>query len=229
MRIINKMPTSEKRPAGVGRSDDYYKLSREEMVKYIPCDARTILDVGCGQGAFSRELKNKLSNVEAWGIEIESEVAEKAKENLDKILVVNVEDEGLELPAEYFDCIVCNDVLEHMKDPWGVLKRLRRSLKNDGLVISSIPNVRYYKNLKALLRNKEWKYESSGILDIGHLRFFTQKSIITMFEECGYSVIKIEGINPMNWSWKLKFVNAILFDVLNDMKYLQFACVAKIK
>lgn len=62
-----------------------------------------------------------------------------------------------------------------------------------------------------------------------HLRFFTQKSILSMFDDCGYSVIKIEGINPMGLSWKLKLANIILHDSLNDMKYQQFVCIAKIK
>lgn len=56
-----------------------------------------------------------------------------------------------------------------------------------------------------------------------------QKSILSMFDECGYSVITIEGINPMRLSWKLKFANMVLGDFLKDMKYQQFACMAKVK
>jgi len=96
-------------------------------------------------------------------------------------------------------------------------------------MIASIPNVRYYKNIEALILHKEWNYENCGILDFGHLRFFTEKSILSMFDECGYSVIKIEGINPMGLSLKLKFATMILGDFLKNIKYLQFACKAKIK
>ena len=133
------------------------------------------------------------------------------------------------LPTDYFDCIICNDVLEHFKYPWSILRRLKNNLKKNGCVIASIPNVRYYDNIKALLLRKEWEYTSSGILDFGHLRFFTEKSILSMFDECGYSVIKIEGINPMILSRKLKFAAMILGDFLKGMKYLQFACIAKTK
>ena len=50
-----------------------------------------------------------------------------------------------------------------------------------------------------------------------------------MFYECGYTVVNLEGINPVKLSWQLSLVNTILCDILSDMKYLQFACVAKIK
>lgn len=210
------------------KTDNYFRYTRVEMMKYIPDNAGTILDIGCGEGVFSQELK-KRTNREVWGIEIIAQCAEKAKERLDRVMVGDIEIDDFDLPSDYFDCIICNDVLEHFKDPWSILRRLKNNLKKNGYVIASIPNVRYYKNIKALLLRKEWEYASAGILDFTHLRFFTQKSILSMFDDCGYSVITIEGINPMLLSWKLKFANMMLCDFLGDMKYLQFACIAKVK
>jgi len=193
------------------------------MMKFIPDDATTILDIGCDEGAFSQEIKKRTIR-EVWGIEIISQCAEKAKKILDRVMAGDIEIDDFDLPNDYFDCI-----LEHFKDPWSVLRRLKNNLKKNGSLIASIPNVRYYKNIKALLLRKEWNYESYGILDSGHFRFFTYKSILSMFDECGYSVIKIEGINPMGLSWKLKLGNMILRDFFDDVKYLQFSCIAKIK
>ena len=145
------------------------------------------------------------------------------------VVIADIETSSIDLPNKYFDCIVFNDILEHVRDPWNVLKRFKSYLKEDGCIIASIPNVRYYNNVKRLLLHKSWDYESSGILDYGHLRFFTKKSILSMFYECGYTVVNLEGINPVKLSWQLSLVNTILCDILCDMKYLQFACVAKIK
>jgi 2-polyprenyl-3-methyl-5-hydroxy-6-metoxy-1,4-benzoquinol methylase len=220
MNIINE-------PRDV-KPNNYFNQSRAEMIKYIPDYAKTILDIGCGEGVFGQDLK-KRTNREVWGVEISAPCAETAKERLDRVMVGDIESNHFDLPNNYFDCIVCNDVLEHFKDPWRILRRLKNNLKKNGCMIASIPNVRYYKNIKALLLRKEWEYASAGILDFTHLRFFTQKSILSMFDECGYSIITIEGINPMELSWKLKFANMILGDFLNDMKYPQFACKAKIK
>jgi 2-polyprenyl-3-methyl-5-hydroxy-6-metoxy-1,4-benzoquinol methylase len=145
------------------------------------------------------------------------------------VLAGDIETDELALPSNYFDCIICNDILEHLKDPWSVLRRLKSNLRENGCLIASIPNVRFYMNIKALLLHQDWKYESCGVLDSGHLRFFTKKSIVSMFDECGYSVLKIEGINILGMTWRMKFLNVLLGDVLRDMKFRQFACIAKIK
>ena len=210
------------------KSVDYFSLSRPEMMKYVPDEAKTILDIGCGEGIFGQELK-KRANREVWGIEIVGECAEKAGKRLDRVMVGDIETGDFDLPGDFFDCIICNDVLEHCRDPWSVLRRLKINLKENGCVVASIPNVRYYENVRKLLLHREWKYESCGILDYGHLRFFTQKSILSMFAECGYDVTMIEGSNPMRWSWKLKLATMILGDFLKDMQYLQFACIARVK
>lgn len=210
------------------KPSSYFILSRNEMMKYVPSYTEKILDIGCGEGVFGQELK-KITKREVWGIEISDQCAEKAKEKLDRVIVGDFEIGEYDLPKNYFDCIICNDVLEHFKDPWSVLRRLKSYLKKNGCVVASIPNVRYYDNIKSLLLRKEWEYASSGILDFTHLRFFTQKSILSMFDECGYSVIKIEGINPMGLSWRLKIAALIIGDLVKDIRYMQFACIAKIK
>lgn len=91
-------------------------------------------------------------------------------------------------------------------------------------VLASIPNVRHFYNLKALLNEKDWKYINSGILDSTHLRLFTKKSMKRMFEEAGYNITMQVGINKIT-SWKLKLFNILTFGFLNDTKYLQFVCI----
>ena len=71
-------------------------------------------------GGVETELK-KRTNREVWGIEIISQCAEKAKERLDRVMVGDIEIDDFDLPNDYFDCIICNDVLEHLKDPWSIL------------------------------------------------------------------------------------------------------------
>jgi len=76
---------------------------------------------------------------------------------------------------------------------------------------------------------RNWQYADSGILDHTHFRFFTRKSIISMFRESGYRIKTIKGINRTK---SIKFhLLALIFCVLTlsnqlDMLYLQFAVVA---
>ncbi|MCX6778936.1 MAG: class I SAM-dependent methyltransferase, partial [Candidatus Magasanikbacteria bacterium] len=190
-------------------------------------DAKKILDVGCGMGLFGEQLKKKL-NAEVWGMELDNKSGLVAKEKINRVLIGDVFQLINDLPNTYFDCIVFNDILEHLADPFSLLSRIKEKLSTNGVIVCSIPNVRYFINLKNLLVQKQWKYEDAGILDKTHLRFFTQKSIVDMFESLDYKIIKMEGINPIN-SWKFTLLNILSLRYLSDTEYLQFACVAKPK
>lgn len=204
----------------------YYGYDREEMLKYLPANMHKILEVGCGEGLFGFLCKQKMG-AEFWGIELIEDAAVKAKDKLDKVLIGNIELDELYIPDNYFDCIVFNDVLEHLQYPWIVLDKIKRYLKPGGYAVASIPNMRYYEIVKGLLFRKEWEYEDAGIMDKTHLRFFTIKSIRKMFERSGYSVLSLEGIRHEVFPWKFNLLNKVFNNQLDDMRYKQFACVAK--
>jgi ubiquinone/menaquinone biosynthesis C-methylase UbiE len=206
----------------------YYCNQRREMLPFIPPGCKRLLEVGCGTGEFAWLVK-KERNAEVWGIDIYKEIAEKAVNKLDKVLHGDIEREDLDLPAGYFDCIVFNDVLEHLHDPWAVLRKAQLFLMSDGYIVASIPNVRYFDNIKQLLKHKEWRYEDEGILDRTHLRFFTMKSSKELFESCGYAVESITGITGRLFPWKFRMLNAIMKRTFDDMRYQRFACVAQKK
>lgn len=204
---------------------DYYSQERPEMAALVPREIKTILDVGCGQGAFLKLVKER-TGAETWGIEMEPEVAEVAKKYADKILTGKIENLTNSIPDTYFDCIIFNDVLEHLLDPTETLKMIRPKLSGNGIVIASIPNVRYFGNLYELLLKKDWEYKDSGILDTTHLRFFTKLSMKRMFEDAGYKLIRQEGIKKIT-SWRFRLLNLLTFGFLDDTKYLRFACIAR--
>ena len=205
---------------------NYYSLARFEMTKYIPSNANTILDVGCGEGSFGVYLKKE--NKTVWGVEIHKESAEKAQTCLDKVLIGSIEENLSNLPDGYFDCIIFNDVLEHLLDPEMVLGIIKNKLTPNGVIVSSIPNFRYWKNILKLLYTRDWKYEDSGILDRTHFRFFTYLSIKRMFTDLNFEIVTLEGINGSK-SLRFDLFNAFFFFKSGDARFLQFACVAKKK
>jgi len=212
------------------KNKQYYGNTRPEMLKFIPSDAQKILEVGCGEGNFSAQLVN--DDNEIWAIEPNKDSASKAAEKLSKVLEGTIEEKVDEVPDGYFDVIIMNDVIEHLLEPWDDIQRLKSKLKDDGVFISSIPNVRYAKNMFNILFKRDWKYTDDRILDITHYRFFTKKSIRRLFEENGYSVQKMKGVN-MTKSFAF-FPFAFLFNILFlfsqlDIFYMQFATVAKKK
>jgi 2-polyprenyl-3-methyl-5-hydroxy-6-metoxy-1,4-benzoquinol methylase len=165
------------------KDEGYYAQSRDDVMSLIPPEARTILDVGCGKGILGRKLSTRERKV--CGIEKDPVVAEEASRHLETVVVGDVESVSLPFTERSFDCLIFADILEHLKDPWEVLRSMRRFLSEGGEVVASIPNVRHYKVIRSLVRG-HWNYTRSGILDITHLRFFTLEGIRSLFEQTGY-------------------------------------------
>jgi len=206
-------------------SNRYYNNERQPMLSFIPSQTKRLLDIGCATGMFGSLVKAELGS-EVWGIEINTEAGTKAAQQLDKVLIAPLEQSFSELPKAYFDCIVCNDVLEHLADPYSALKQLPQYLTTDGVLVSSIPNVRYWPNLVDLVLHGNWDYREEGILDRTHLRFFTRNSIIKTFSQYDYEILTIEGINPF-WSRSFSTVKRIFRGRFDDCTFLQYAVVAR--
>jgi len=199
------------------------------MGTFVPTSAKRLLDIGCGAGAFAAGLKeNSLKSGEErefWGVEMCPEAAKLAAEVMDTILTGDFASVLPELPEGQFDCIILNDVLEHMVHPDEILRRIKPLLAPGAVVVASIPNVRYFFNVLDLVVHGRWDYTDEGILDRTHLRFFTASSINRMFQDTGYRVDTLSGINATG-SLKFKLMNLLTFGRWSNMKYLQFAVVA---
>lgn len=207
------------------KSENYYKNKRPEMQDLFPLQAKILLEVGCGEGELAFQLKEKY-NIESWGVELMEQKAQEASSKLDNVIIGRIEDCLDKLPDNYFDVIYLNDVLEHLFDPKEVLINLRSKLSKDGVVISSIPNMRYYKILKQLIINKNWEYQEEGIMDFTHLKFYTSKSIKNLFLNAGYTISTHKGIRRTK-SLRPYIYNIFLFFTAWDIFYLQFATVAR--
>jgi 2-polyprenyl-3-methyl-5-hydroxy-6-metoxy-1,4-benzoquinol methylase len=202
----------------------YHSHARPEMLAYIPPRSQMVLDIGCASGAFGHSIKSELGAV-VWGVEANPVVAREAAKKLDRVFVGDIDIVVREIEDNMFDAIVCNDVLEHCAEPDQVLRKLRPKLKKTGVVISSIPNIRYFRALQTIVLRKEFPRDDEGIFDRTHLRFFTYKSIEKLFADSGYKIVKMEGINGSR-SRKLYLLNLVTFGSFLDAKWLQFATVA---
>jgi len=204
----------------------YFKANRHEMLTYIPENAINILDIGCGEGAFCKALKR--TDREIWGVEINPIAAQKATEAFKFVLQGDFNSIYEQLPKGHFDCIIFNDVLEHLYSPWETIQLVKLLLSPTGVLVTSIPNFRFMSNLIIeILYHGELHYrEEGGILDDTHIRFFTSKSIRRMFKEQGYQILTHEGINADN-RLKAKLFNLFTLGFFKDTMFKQFATVAK--
>ncbi len=198
----------------------YYRQVRPEIARLISGHPSRILEVGCANGAFKGNI--------TWpcaysGVEPFPEAAQAARENGITVYEGNYEAVASAIPEGAFDLIICNDVMEHMADPWSFLADIRKKLAVGGEVIGSVPNVRYLLNLAGLLFRKDWRYVEAGVLDRTHLRFFTLKSLRRLFEECGYAVDLIRPSGPDRFRWLKRLLALLVWPAGTDVLYMQLA------
>ena len=171
----------------------YYMCPRPEVAANVPKFARRVLDCGCGGGEFGRSLK-KHGVEEVVGIEIVEPAFEIAKTNLDQAFHGSIEDMELPFDDRYFDCVVFADVLEHLVEPADALRKVTRCLSEDGLIVISIPNIRFWQQVQMHAEGR-WKYEDAGIMDRTHLRFFCKEDLAELIESAGLELVKLEPLS----------------------------------
>ncbi len=184
---------------GLALSADEFSTSRaaagygssvnRDALSAVPCSARRVLDVGCGTGATGRALKRR-QYVEVHGVELDREQASAARSALDSAVCGDIERLALPFPAGHFDCIMYGDVLEHLVWPGDVLRSHRVLLSPSGVIVATVPNVRYA-GVICRLALGVWGYSDCGILDSTHLRFFTLGSIVGLFAAAGLRVTSV--------------------------------------
>ncbi len=161
-----------------------------DLLKIIPQSAKNIIEVGCSSGALAREFK-KISPSSNWfGVELNPEYAAMAQRFCDGTQVADIEECGPEFfhAHNHRDCWVFGDTLEHMKDPWSVLANIRKVIPENGSIAACIPNAQHW-SIILRLTTGNFKYEPSGLLDKTHLRWFTRKTMINLFQSQGFKIV----------------------------------------
>jgi 2-polyprenyl-3-methyl-5-hydroxy-6-metoxy-1,4-benzoquinol methylase len=168
----------------------YRSNPRPDIERLIAPAGRTILDVGCGEGALASRLKAS-GAARVAGIELDEAAARIASQRLDVLVKGDISTVALPFERGEFDYMIFADVLEHLPDPDKILERMLPLLKNDGRVIVSVPNMRFLPVLARLVIDR-WAYTDAGVRDRTHLRIFTRRSFERMLAERGLVVEQLE-------------------------------------
>lgn len=150
----------------------------------VPESAR-VLDVGCGTGSVSIQVRDTRS---ASVIGVEPDEA-RAKLATARGLEVRCDVLTPELITELgaFDIVLFADVLEHLVDPSSMLELAKTALGPGGKIVASVPNVAHWSVRADLLRGR-FTYREYGIMDATHLRWFTERSLHGLFASSGLSI-----------------------------------------
>lgn len=171
----------------IRKSESYFAKKNADIIANIEGSKNAILDIGCGHAMTGKELKQLGLAKYVVGIEANAEAAEVARVNIDEVVCCDAADIDLSY-GDIFDYIILSHILEHLYDPVAIISKIERYLKSDGKLIVGLPNIRYWRILRDLLFLDKWEYQEAGILDQDHVRFFTMKSAIMLFEDANYIV-----------------------------------------
>lgn len=160
----------------------YYHGARTEILPHLPSNPKRLLELGCSAGGTFAAIKAMYPDIWGAGVELHTESSVAAKVHFDIVWNGTVEDTpwDKEIPPASLDVILCLDILEHLVDPWSVVRRLSPLLAPGGVLIISIPNIRNLKFIRKLLFKGDFRYRDAGLLDRTHLRFFTRETGIEM-------------------------------------------------
>lgn len=173
----------------------YFTHVRHDLIPYIPVlPEGKLLEVGCAAANTLCFIRSKNIAGEVYGTDLEN-LPDSNQQNplIHQFVPGDLTAENLPFEKEFFDVLICADILEHLPNPWKTLKYLSQFLKPGGTLITSMPNIRDFTVMYKLLIKGDFTYTSSGVLDKTHLRFFTQKTMEDLVREAGF---EIEQVNP---------------------------------
>ena len=172
----------------------YYGRINPDLLTLLPRDAEIVVEIGCGRGALGAEYAALNPQASYIGIERNGAAALRARRVLAQVELADIEAfdlAALGVAPGAIDCLVYGDVLEHLIDPWGLLKRHAEWLSPNGVVLACIPNVQHWTVLLNLLAG-EWPYQAEGLMDRSHLRWFTRDSIGELFRSAGLAIAETQ-------------------------------------
>ena len=189
-------------------------------------EVKNILDVGCGYGLLSKELKKTFPKLDFYGIE-HSKEASRSSQKILKLLQCNIEDIALikrKLKTQKFDVIIFSDVLEHLYDPVGIIKSYQSFLDQDGTIVVTVPNIANIFSRLALLFGY-FNYNETGVMDKTHIRFFNKQNLKQLAKESNLQIVA-QKYDSILVRWFVPFIKMFMANKGNgnilDSKLYQF-------
>jgi len=186
------------------RFDDVARLLRDEKGR--------LLDIGCGAGHLVVSLAEmtggrfcRLDGIDLSDVRVNNgrnAIATRYPHLADRIRL-DVGDADKPLPFEdgSYDVVICCAVLEHLVNPFEMMREVSRVCRPNGVLILTVPNAGYIRHVKDLLLGRLpltgidereislWEHEG---WDGGHLHYFTKHAL--------GDLLKLVGFAPEIWT-----------------------------
>jgi 2-polyprenyl-3-methyl-5-hydroxy-6-metoxy-1,4-benzoquinol methylase len=180
------------------KKQSYFSGARVDFVARLPEDpTASILEIGCGTGATGALARASGRAGHYTGVELFEAAAVEARAHLDEVITGDVERLEFSWQPCSFDAVILSEVLEHLIEPWAVLKRLHPFMRPGALVLASSPNVSHWRVIRELIQGR-FQLADQGVFDRTHMRWFTPDSFAAMFERAGYEVMRVRPVTAFS-------------------------------
>lgn len=164
------------------------KYSSHEIILRMISGTGNVLDLGSSNGILYNDLVRRGFNVTCVDMEAPDRVKIPPKDyvhcNLEQFEKLNFD--------KKYDYIILADVIEHLRNAPDLLSYIGSFLKEDGVIIISVPNIAVWVYRLSLLFGF-FDYTEKGTLDETHVRFYTKKTLLGLMEKRGY---RVETFSP---------------------------------
>lgn len=196
---------------------EFVRIADKKRIDFIKGSIRNavppnsmILDIGCGNGIISRAVGALGYNVTGIDVSDKAIASANAANSLSNVHFTVIGAGDLQPEPGKYSAIICSEVLEHLQRPSTLLNIIRQSLKDDGILIVTVPNGKGPRELFVTRpvqylqkkNNLVWKLISSfkkmlgyhgttvqsNADDLSHIQFFTRKSISALASDAGFRI-----------------------------------------
>jgi ubiquinone/menaquinone biosynthesis C-methylase UbiE len=210
--LINNILRSEVDPA-------YAKRARFILENVVKAKPKKILEIGCGRGFYIRSVSMFDFPKEIVGVDVNKEYLNATRsinKNDARVTIKKGSIYGLPFADNYFDCIICSEVLEHLDDDLAGAKELHRILKPSGIAIFSVPNNKF----PFLWDPLNWLLMIIGLhipkhiwwlagIWADHERLYTVATFQSVLKKSGFMPARVKKI--VHWCWP--FSHFVLYGI----------------
>jgi trans-aconitate methyltransferase len=166
-----------------------YDVVNAELLSLVPPHTRRVIDVGCMTGAMGREIRRRFPHIAVTGLDSDPDYAAIAAQHCTDAFTCDIEAVEPDLWTHLWpsDCWIFGDCLEHLRDPWQVLRRVRDAIDPAGCLLVCLPNAQHW-SVQRALASGQFRYQEAGLMDRTHLRWFTRITMLEMLHASGWQV-----------------------------------------